>query len=147
MRRNIFRYLLTMEKRDPFPSEEKYRYGVRMDDGLKARIETEAARLGISLNDVIVTCLLEKFPPPEPAAPDLLQIMEDLQAATSPDDFAARARAANAALEAAGESWRVDMVPPFPGKISLSRSPQVPVPPEGETVILGGRTVKKGKTE
>lgn len=69
--------------------------------------------------------------------------MEHLQEATSPDDFAARARAANAQLEAAGSPFRVDMVPPFPGKIAFSRSPRVPVPAEGETVILNGHTIKK----
>lgn len=132
-----------MTKSAPFPSQLKYRYGVRMSDGLKDRIEAEAKRQEISFNDVILACLLDRFPDPDPPALDLSTIIADLQDATSPDDFAARAREANRQLEAAGLHYRVDMVPPFPGKIAFSVAPKVPVPAEGETVVLGGKTIKR----
>jgi plasmid stability protein len=132
-----------MSKRTPYPSELKDRFIIRLPDGMRERIRLAADAAQRSMNAEILATLAEAYPDPEPAAPDLMEIMDMLQAAQSPDDFATRARAANAQLEAAGSPYRVDMVPPYPGQIAFSRSPRVPVPPEGQTVILGGRTVTK----
>jgi hypothetical protein len=114
---------------------------LRLPEGMRDRIRQAAEANGRSMNAEVLATLAEAYPGPE--APDLSAIIEDLQAAESPEDFANRARAANSQLEAAGLPYRVDMVPPFPGKISFSTSPQVPVPAKGETVILSGRTVRK----
>jgi len=118
-------------------------FQLRLPEGMRDRIKLAAEQSGRSMNAEILATLAEAYPPPEPEAPDLAAIMQDLQAATSPDDFADRARSANTQLEAAGLPYRVDMVPPFPGKIAFTASPQVPVPAPGERVVLSGRTVKR----
>lgn len=118
-------------------------FQLRLPEGMRDRIKVAAEENGRSMNAEILATLAEAYPDPSPQAPDLSAMIEELQGATSPDDFAARARAANKQLEAAGLPYRVDMVPPFPGKISFSPSPQVPVPAEGERVVLTGRTVKR----
>lgn len=129
---------------DTRPPRGADQFPLRLPAGMRDRIKAAADASGRSMNAEILATLTDAYPAPEPDAPDLAQIMEDLQGATSPDDFAARARAANAALEAAGSPYRVDMVSPVPGKIAFSRAPQVPVPSEGETFLPGGRTVPKG---
>jgi hypothetical protein len=132
-----------MTERPPYPSELKDRFIIRLPDGMRDRIRLAAEAANRSMNAEILATLSEAYPPPEPAAPDLAKMIADLQGAKSPEDFATRARAANDVLAAAGLPYRVDMVPPFPGKIAFTSSPQVPVPAPGETVILSGRTVKK----
>lgn len=136
-------YEFPMSDRAPYPSELKDRFIIRLPDGMRDRIRSAAEAANRSMNAEILATLLEAYPDPDPPIPDMAEILAMLEAASSPDDFAARAREANRLLEASGSPYRVDMVPPFPGQIAFSRSPRVPVPPEGETVILDGRTVKR----
>ncbi len=118
-------------------------FHIRLPDGLRDRIRLAAEQAGRSMNAEIINTLSEAYPAPPEEGPDLSAMMDSLQAATSPDDFAARARVVNAQLQSAGYPFRIDMVPSYPGKISFSAKPRLPVPPEGETVILSGRSIKK----
>lgn len=122
------------------PPRGSDQFALRLPEGMRERIRQAADKNGRSMNAELLATLAAAYPAP---APDLESILAELQEAQSPSDFANRARAANEKLSAAGSPYRVDMVPPFPGKIALSTAPQVPVPAEGQTVILSGRTVPK----
>jgi Arc-like DNA binding domain len=111
------------QKRPPRGSDQ---FPLRMPQGMRDRIRIAADKAGRSMNAQILETLAAAYPDPAPVTFDLTALT-----------------AVNAILEKAGQPFRVDMVPPFPGKISFTPRPRIAAPPTGHHVILDGRTIKK----
>lgn len=92
---------------------------VRMPEDLRDRIKAAAEANGRSQNSEIVTTLEREYPPPDPSADLLSELLAYLRGATSVQEFRERAAMVNLRLAESGDAnhWQIEIPDEKEGEI------------------------------